>query len=129
MFGLVGSAIKTDSTGLIIDGNVIGNVYQSQLYDDYFSSTVNANFADDVMPAGIDTEMVKEVTITNNRVAGVDGSCYAGHGEECDSDTEACSATTGTNAWTGNIGHSCGRGYYVLRIGHGCSKVSGLQEL
>ena len=125
MFGLVGSAIKTDSTGLIIDGNVIGNVYQSQLYDDYFSSTVNANFADDVMPAGIDTEMVEEVTITNNRIAGVDGSCYAGYGEECDSDTEACSATTGTNAWTGNIGHSCGRGYYVLRVGHGCSKVSG----
>ena len=48
--------LKTDGEQIIIDGNVIGNVYQPQLYGDYFSTTVNANFADDVMPAGVDTE-------------------------------------------------------------------------
>ena len=54
----------------------------------------------------------KDVTITNNRVAGVDGSCYSGYGVEC-TDSETCNAAdNGSNGHTGNIGHSC------LRIAH-----------
>ena len=126
IFGTVGSAINTDSDGLVIEGNIIGNVYQTQLFDlDYFGTTVNANFADDLMPAGIDTEKTKSVTVRNNRVAGVDGSCYAGNGEECDASESCNSSNNGSSDHSNNIGHSCNRGYYVLRVGHACTKVSG----
>ena len=106
MFKMVNSAIKTDSNGLTIDGNVIGNVFQTTLWMDYFYTTVNANFADDEMPAGVDTEGTKDVTVTNNRVAGVDGSAFAGAGESCDA-AEVCTDVSGASAWSGNIGHSC----------------------
>ena len=33
---------------------------KAQLFDNYFETTVNANFADDKMPAGIDTEASTE---------------------------------------------------------------------
>ena len=124
MFKLVNSAIKTDANGLTIDGNVIGNVFNNALYMDYFYTTVNANFADDEMPAGVDTEGTEDVIITNNRVAGVDGSAFAGAGEACDQ-SEVCTDVTSASAWSGNIGHSCLRGYYILRVGRECNKVSG----
>merc|ERR1711892_1253199 len=123
IFKTIGSAIMTDGVGAVIDGNVIGNVFQMQLYDDYFSTTVNANFADDEMPAGVDTEMTTDVTVTNNRVTGVDGSCFAGAGEACDA-SESCSATS-VGVDSGNVGHSCLRGYYMLRVGQSCNRVAG----
>ena len=65
------------------------------------------------------------MTITNNRVVGVDGSAYAGNGVPC-SASEACNdIDNGSNADVNNIGHSCMRGYYVLRVGRECTKVSG----
>jgi len=86
VFGCVDSAIRTDSKKVTITNNVVGNIYQFQLWENYVEQTVNTNFADDQMPAGIMTEETNDVIISFNRVAGVDGSCYSGHGEQCGAD-------------------------------------------
>jgi hypothetical protein len=129
IFGLTGSAIRTDSIGLSITDNVIGNVYNSQLWGEYVEGVLNTNFADDKMPSGIDTSESTDgdsIVITGNRVAGVDGSCYAGDGVSCEG-TEAC---TGNQVSSPNVannrGHGCLRGYYILHGGHSaCTKISG----
>jgi len=125
IFGTVDSAIITDSNGLTIDGNVIGNVFHPVLYQDYFETTVNANFPDDKTPSGIETMGTQDVLITNNRVSGVDGSCFGGNGELCN-ELEAATGDHVPGSWTGNHGKGCVRGYYILWGGHSaCTKVSG----
>ena len=128
IFGAAGSAIRTDSAGLIIKNNIIGNIFQSQLWGEYMDNALNTNFADDKMPAGIDTSETQDVAeISGNRVSGVEGSCFAGHAETCDA-SEACKADSiePNNKWTDNKGSSCMRGYYMLWTGHtGCSKIQG----
>ena len=125
IFGLVGSAIRTDSLGVKIVGNIIGNVFQPQLVDNYFASTQNANFADDNMPAGIDTEFSMGNLVADNRVAGVDGSCFSGNGEECDHSESCAPQSTSPHQDKNNVGHSCLRGFYIFRVGRVCAKIRG----
>ena len=121
VMGCVDSGIRTDSAGVVITNNIVGNVYQFQLWMP--AENANNNFADDQMPAGIMTEETNDVIISGNRVAGVDGSCFSGHGSQCSS--------TGDTTFTispdtsRNMGHSCLRGYYVFRKGYlDCTAVS-----
>ena len=45
------------------------------------------------MPSGIDTSNTLDgsIIVQNNRVVGVEGSCFSGSGTECD-ESESCSA-------------------------------------
>ena len=127
VFGCVNSAIRTDGNGIQIRDNIVGNVYQFQLWQNNVEQTENTNFADDKMPAGIDTRGAKDpsLTIAGNTVIGVDGPCFAGAGQRCES-SESCSAASTHTTWTNNVGSGCLSGYLMLWSGQGeCTKVTG----
>ena len=72
---------------------------------DAIDPLIKSVFVDDMMPSGIDTSESSDgssFTITGNRIAGVDGSCYSGDGVPCD-DTEACN---GNSVYSQNISNN-----------------------
>ena len=128
IFNGVSSGIWTDSTGTNIDGNIIGNLHQQQLSDPAYAQVTDdvTTLGNDVMANGIDWHAAIDPIITNNRVAGTEGSCFYGPGEECDL-SEACSSSLSTtNRIRDNVAHSCWRGVHVLRKGSSsCQRFNG----
>ena len=126
VFHSPGSGIKTNSDFVEILDNIVGDIYyplffaNSALSENVDPETFFVNgrngeseikFPDDEMPAGIETYDASFVRLSGNCVVGVQGSCYWGSGNPCNT-TEPCTEGTANNV-DYNYGHACLRGYYA----------------
>ena len=127
IFGVVDDAIRTDSIGVQITNNVIGNVHMTALWQNYFEGTTDANFEEDQLPACINTGETEDALVQNNRCAGSDGACFEGKGEQC-TESESCTVSdNGAYVWVNNQGHSCSAGFFNIkyRRENNCAKFAG----
>ena len=115
IMGCVDDGIRTDSKGLQITNNVIGNVHMVQMWHGATANQVNSNFEEDQLPACINTGETDDVLISGNRCTGSDGGCFEGRGETCDAGWEICSGSVGSSTWIDNQGHSCSVGYFNIK--------------
>ena len=125
----VESCIVVFGDSAVITGNIITFVEYRLLYQNLYLSELlgNAEPENVYLPAGVDTMGTYSVTVENNRVSGVDGPAFRGHGKACSSrDLCQTSSTTGPRATISNIGHSSMRGYSIVKkFSRPCVEYSG----
>ena len=123
VLGTVNHGLMSDSQNTVFKNNLVASCDHILLYKDYFSTTQNANFNVDVLPAGIWHGTEATTTLEGNHVVGISGSCYFGVGEQCD-ESEACSTTSNQGTFKDNVGHACWNGYYLYRRGYWCTRIA-----